>query len=73
MTEKKMRVNIWDLPRDLKISKGEMQRFRGGNYLSSPYATTYYSDPRIGDLVSYSWRPYPYSQRPLSGGKFAIK
>jgi len=73
MTEKKTRINIWDLPQDLKISRGEMTHLRGGNYVSSPYSSFYSSYSRPSDLVSYSWKPSSYSTRPVSPGKVSMK
>ena len=68
-----MRINIWDMPRDVKISRGEMTHLHGGNYLSSPYASSHFYDSRIPDLVSLNWRQPPISARPIHPGKVSMK
>ncbi len=68
-----MRINIWDMPRDVKISRGEMTHLHGGNYLSSPYTSSYFSHSRVSDLVSLNWRQVPISSRPIHPGKVSVK
>ncbi len=73
MADKKMRINIWDMPQDVNISRGEMTHLHGGNYLSSPYTTSRVFSSRIADSVSINWLRTPLSTRPISPGKVSMK
>jgi hypothetical protein len=73
MANKKMRINIWDMPQDVKISRGEMTHLQGGNYLSSPYTSSHISYSRTADSVSINWLRTPLSTRPINPGKVSMK